>query len=74
MTAKTVYSCTISDDEELLSSCAVLRELHVRGYQVYPWSVNRSNLGEYHLLCKKLKNFQIRFVQYLITEIETLFE
>ena len=57
VTAKTVYSDTISDDEELLGSCAVLRELYVRGYQVYPGSVDRNNFVEYHYLCKKVKKF-----------------
>lgn len=74
MTAKTVYSGTIRDNEELLGNCAVLRELHVREYQVYPGSVDGNNFGEYHHLCKMLRNFQSRFVQYLIMEIETLFE
>jgi len=50
--AKNVYSGTMSDDEELLGICAMLRELHVRGYQACPGALTEI-ISEKIIICAK---------------------
>jgi carbohydrate-binding DOMON domain-containing protein len=62
-------SMTVSNELQSMSKGAVVAEC-----PVHRVSVDRNNLREYHHLNRKLRNYTVRFFEYLRMEIETLLE